>query len=323
MPKQIYITRQIPQNGIELLKQKGYEITMSDKRRPLTQIELIKALSKKSYDAVLSLLTDKIDAKVFDAAPSVKIFANFAIGFDNFDVNEAKKRGIFLTNTPGGGAETVSEHTFAFILALSRRITEGNDYVKKGNYTGWDPMLLPGTNLKGKTLGIIGTGRIGCEVVRIAVHGFGMKALYYDVVRNEKMENECAAKHSATVDEVLTQSDVISIHVPLLPSTHHLINAEKLAKMKPTAFLVNTSRGPVIDEAALAHALNAGQLTGAALDVFEFEPKVTKALIKHPRVILTPHIASSTDESRADMAKLSAENIIAVLETGKPVNPVY
>jgi glyoxylate reductase len=321
--KKIFVTRKILDKGIDMLRAKGYEVDVSTKDRPLEQKEIIKALSKKPYDAVLSLLTDKIDAKVFDAAPTVKIFANYAIGFNNFDVAEAKKRGIMLTNTPGGGADRVAEHTWALILGLTCRAVEGDLYIKKGKYNGWDPMLLHGTKVAGKTLGIIGTGRIGADVAHKAKNGFGMNVVYYDVVRNEKLEQETGAMFYSTVDEVLKIADVVSLHVPLLDSTHHLINEARLRMMKPTAYLINTARGPIVDENALVYALQKGVIRGAGLDVFEFEPKLVRGLTKLPNVILTPHIASATEEARLDMAELSASNIIEFLETGKAKNPVY
>jgi glyoxylate reductase len=321
--KKVFVTRKILDKGIDMLRAKGYEVDVSSKDRPLEQKEIIKALSKKPYDAVLSLLTDKIDAKVFDAAPTVKIFANYAIGFNNFDVAEAKKRGIMLTNTPGGGADRVAEHTWALILGLTCRAVEGDLYIKKGKYNGWDPMLLHGTKVAGKTLGIIGTGRIGADVAHKAKNGFGMNVVYYDVVRNEKLEQETGATFYSTVDEVLKIADVVSLHVPLLDSTRHLINEARLRMMKPTAYLINTARGPIVDEAALVYALQKGIIRGAGLDVFEFEPKLVRGLTKLPNVILTPHIASATEEARLDMAELSASNIIEFLETGKAKNPVY
>lgn len=321
--KKVFVTRKILDKGIDMLRAKGYEVDVSSKDRPLEQKEIIKALSKKPYDAVLSLLTDKIDAKVFDAAPTVKIFANYAIGFNNFDVAEAKKRGIMLTNTPGGGADRVAEHTWALILGLTCRAVEGDLYIKKGKYNGWDPMLLHGTKVAGKTLGIIGTGRIGADVAHKAKNGFGMNVVYYDVVRNEKLEQETGAKFYSTVDEVLKIADVVSLHVPLLDSTRHLINEARLRMMKPTAYFINTARGPIVDEVALVYALQKGIIRGAGLDVFEFEPKLVRGLTKLPNVILTPHIASATEEARLDMAELSASNIIEFLETGKAKNPVY
>lgn len=319
----VYITRQIPELGIKMLTDKGYEVDVNPKDRPLSKKELIKALSKKQYDAVLTLLTDTIDAEVMDAAPTVKIYANFAIGFNNFNVEEAKKRKIYLTNTPGGGADRVAEHAWALILALTCRVVEGDSYMRNGEYNGWDPMLLHGTKLAGKTLGILGSGRIGADVAHRGKNGFGMNIAYYDIKRNEQLEKDFGATFYATVDEVLKVSDVVSIHVPLLDSTHHLINADRLKMMKNSAYLINTSRGPVVDENALVEALKNGTIRGAGLDVFEFEPEMARGLAKLPNVVMTPHIASGTEEARHDMAVLSATNIINTLEGKVPPNMVY
>ncbi|MDB5259080.1 MAG: hypothetical protein JWO73_288 [Candidatus Taylorbacteria bacterium] len=325
--KKIFVTHVIPEIGLKMLRDKGYEVAVSDAVN-LEQKHLIKALKKDKYDAVLSLLTDKIDASVFDASPTAKIFANYAVGFNNFDVAEAKKRGIALTNTPGGGTERVAEHVWALILAMSCRIVEGDSYIRSNKYKGWDPMLLHGVKLAGMTLGIIGSGAIGGDVARKG-KGFGMNIIYFDVKRNEKIEAETGATFYPSVDDVVKAADVVSIHVPLLDSTHHLIDARRLSMMKPSAYLVNTSRGPVVDEVALVEALKKGiasggkeGIRGAGLDVFEFEPKLAKGLAKLPNVVFTPHIASASDESRADMAIKAATNIIEFLETGTPRNPV-
>jgi len=320
--KRIYITRQIPEVGIQMLRDKGYEVDVSPKDRPLSKRELMKALERREYDAVLSLLTDQIDEEVMAAAPTVKIFANYAIGFNNIHIEEAKKRGVYVSNTPGGGADRVAEHTWALILALSCRIVEGDTYMRRGKYSGWDPMLLHGTKLAGKTLGIIGSGRIGADVAHRGKNGFSMNVAYYDVVRNEQLEKDFGAIFYPAVEEVLKVSDVVSIHVPLLESTHHLINAGRLKLMKPTAYLINTSRGPVIDEKALVEALENGIIRGAGLDVFEFEPELTRGLTRLPNVVLTPHIASGTAEARHEMAVIAASNIIDVMEGGKPRNSV-
>ncbi|MFA6536134.1 MAG: D-glycerate dehydrogenase [Candidatus Paceibacterota bacterium] len=320
--KKVYVTRQIPEVGIKMLQDKGYEVDVSNKARPLSKKELIKALKKEPYDAVLSLLTDQIDREIFDAVPTAKIFANYAIGYNNIDVIEAKKRGIFVTNTPGGGADRVAEHAWALILALTCKIVEGDRYLRAGKYKGWDPMIFQGTKLAGKTLGIIGTGRIGADVAHRALHGFEMKVVYFDVKRNEDLEKQYGAIFKPTVEEVLREADIVSIHVPLLPSTTHLLNSARLAVMKKSAYLINTSRGPVVDEIALVEALRTGVIAGAGLDVFEFEPKLAKGLAKLPNVVLTPHIASATAEARHEMAVMSAQNVIAVLEGQVPPNQV-
>jgi glyoxylate reductase len=202
------------------------------------------------------------------------------------------------------------------------RLVEADTFVRAGKYKGWDPMIFIGDTLRGKTVAIIGTGRIGEQVARKLHAGFGAKILYYDVRRNEKIESDCNAQFVNSVDEALSQADAVSIHVPLLPSTHHLINAENLKKMKKTAYLINTSRGPVIDEAALVKALAEGTIRGAGLDVYEFEPKLAKGLAKLPNTILSPHIASAQMGAREEMSLVVAENVIDFLEGKTPRNKV-
>jgi len=319
--KKVFVTREIPDTGITMLRDKGYEVTISEKNEVLSKEELVARLSKTSYDAVLCLLTDMIDGEVFDAAPQAKIFANYAVGFNNVNLDDAKRRGVVVTNTPGVLTDSVAEHTFALIMALTSRIVEGDQFIRAGHYVGWDPLLLLGTDLKGKTLGIVGLGRIGA---RVAYHarGFDMHVVYYDVARNAEFEKSHGAEFRANLEDVLKESDVISIHVPLMDSTHHLINKERLAIMKKTAYIVNTSRGPVIDEGALVEALKNGVIRGAGLDVFEFEPKLALGLKDLPNVVLTPHIASATDFARSEMSRIAAENVIAFLEGKIPPNAV-
>ncbi len=316
--KKVFVTRRIPESGLEMLRLKGFEVDVSEKDGVLTKEELVAALSAKSYDAVLCLLTDHIDADVFDATPSAKIFANYAVGFDNIDLPEAKKRGVTITNTPDVLTETVAEHTMALILSITSRIAEGDRFVRAGKYIGWAPLLLLGTDLKGKTLGILGAGRIGARVGHHATFGFDMRVIYYDVKRNEIFEKELNAEFRATVEEVLRDADVVSVHVPLLPSTRHLVNRERLALMKKTAYLVNSSRGPIIDEEALVSALKGGTIRGAALDVFENEPKLSPGLAELENVVITPHIASATEDTRAKMADIAAANIAEFLEGRVP-----
>lgn len=316
----IFVTRRIPEIGLQMLRDAGHSINVSLKNRPLTTRELSRALRKGAYDGVLSLLTDTIDAEVMDAAPSVKIFANYAIGFNNFDVAAAKARSVALTNTPGGGAERVAEHAWGLMLALSCRIVEGDAFVRKGKYRGWDPLIFHGTALAGKTLGIIGTGRIGADVAHRAVNGFMMKVAYYDIVRNEKLEKEYHAVFYPSADEVLAVADIVSLHTPLTPETRHLIDGRRLGLMKKSAYLVNTARGPIVDEAALVEALRRGMIAGAGLDVFEREPRLARGLAKLPNVVLTPHIASATKEARIEMARLAAGNLVAFFEGRTPPN---
>lgn len=318
----VYLTRKIPEAGIKMLEDKGYEVDISPKDGVLTKDELLTALKKKEYNTVLCLLTDAIDAEVFDAVPSAKIFANYAVGYNNIDVEAAKKRGVTITNTPGVLTDTVAEHTFSLMLSLMNRITEADRFVRAGKYEGWAPELLLGNDVSGKTLGILGAGRIGSRVAYHAKHGFNMRIIYYDVKRNEAFEKDYDAGYRENKDDLLKEADVVSIHVPLLDSTRHFINKERLSIMKPTAYLINTSRGPVIDEKALVEALKNRIIKGAALDVFENEPELAPGLIDLENVVLTPHIASATEETRSKMAELAALNIVAFFEGKTPPNKV-
>jgi len=324
----IYVTRMIPESGIKKLKDKGYEVDINSEDKVLSKKELIKALQKKQYNAVLCLLTDTIDKEIFDAVPTAKIFANYAVGYNNIDVKTAQEKGIIITNTPGVLTETVAEHTFALMLSISHRVSEADRFTRAGKYKGWEPMLFLGSDLSHKTLGIVGLGRIGSRVAYHGVKGFDMKVVYYDVNRNEEFEKEFTStgsaqvKYCSNVDDVLKEADYVSIHVPLLDSTKHLINKERLTMMKPTAYLINTSRGPIVDEEALVEALKNKIIKGAALDVFENEPELAKGLAKLDNVILTPHIASATEETRSKMSDMAADNIIAALENQIPPNLV-
>lgn len=318
----IYVTRKIPDIGLSMLREKRFELDISPKDRPLSKRELVKALKKKPYNGVLCLLTDTIDAEIFDAAPSAKIFANYAVGFNNIALPEAKKRGITITNTSGALTEAVAEHTIALMLSLVRRIPESDWFIRKGKFKGWGPELFLGEELSGKTLGILGAGRIGSRVAEIASQGLKMSVIYYDIKRSKEFEKATGAAFRATPEEVLKEANVVSIHVPLLPATTHLINAARLRLMKKTMYLINTSRGAVIDEAALVDALRAGVIRGAALDVFENEPKLAKGLTTLPNVVLTPHTASATKSARDGMAKLAALNLIAFFEKRTPPNAV-
>ncbi len=320
----IFITRKIPSRGIEMLSAKGHTVALNPEDRALTREELISSFKADCYDAVLSMLTDTIDAEVLDAAKSsgVRIFANYAVGFDNIDVKAATERGIMVTNTPDVLTETVAEHTFALMLAISHRIPESDRFSRAGKFKGWAPELLLGTDVSGKTLGVIGLGRIGQRVAHHAVKGFDMRAIYFDVKRNENFEKEFGAEYRANVDDVFREADFVSLHVPLTPSTLHLVNAERLRLMKPAAYLINTSRGPIVDEAALRDALKAGVIKGAGIDVWEHEPELTPGLAELENIILTPHTASATEETRQKMGELAAKNIIEALEGRQPPNAV-
>jgi len=319
----IFITRPIPKIGIDMLKVKKYDVVVNEKaeNRAATREEMTNGA--KGADAILSVLTDKIDAEVMDAgAPTLKIIANYAVGFDNIDLEAAKQRKIMVSNTPGVLTNTVAEHTFALMLSIAHRISEADRFSKEGKYHAWGPSMLLGTDLSGKTLGIVGLGRIGSRVAMHAVKGFEMSVLYNDPKPNPDFEKEFGAKFVEKIDELLPLCDFVSIHVPLLDSTKHLINQARLRIMKRSAYLINTSRGPIVDEKALAAALAKGVIRGAALDVFEFEPDMVPELKELDNVILTPHIASATEETRNKMAEMAAENIIEALEGRVPPNLV-
>jgi len=315
MPK-VFITRQIPEAGINLLTAKGFEVEVASQDGAIDRAELLKSV--KGVDAILSLLTDKVDGELLDAAGSqLKIVANYAVGYDNIDLAAAKERGVLISNTPEVLSETVAEHTFALLLAIAHRVVESDTFMRGGKYKGWGPMMLLGRDMSHKTLGVVGLGRIGSLVVKHAVKGFDMQVLYYDVKPNPAFEAEYGAKY-VQLPELLSNADFVSIHVPLLPTTKHLIGATELAAMKNSAYLVNTSRGPIVDETALVAALKDNVIAGAAIDVFENEPKMAPGLAELDNVIITPHIASATVETRDKMAQLAAENIIAALEGNTP-----
>jgi len=317
----VFVTRPIPEAGIKMLRDKGYEVAINEAARDRAATAEELSAGTRGADAVLSVLSDKITAEVMDAGlPTLKVIANFAVGFDNIDIGAAKQRNIMVTNTPGVLTETVAEHTFALLMAIACRIPEADKFARAGKYTVWGPGLFLGTDLSRKTLGIVGLGRIGSRVALHAAKGFEMKILYSDPKPSPDFEKEFGAVYVANIDELLPQCDFVSLHVPLLESTRHLINEERLKKMKSSAYLINTSRGPVIDEKALAVALKNGVIRGAAIDVFEFEPEIVPELKELDNIVLTPHIASASTETRSKMSELAATNVIEALEGREPPN---
>lgn len=318
----IFVTRKIPEVGLRWMREGGHEVVVSEKDGVLTPEELREALAARPYDGVVSLLTDTIDTSLLEVAPNVKIFANYAVGYNNIDVKGLREAGVVVTNTPGVLTDTVAEFTVSLVLALAKRIPEGDRFTRAGRYEGWAPELLLGSDLAGKTLGIIGAGRIGSGVAKRLANGFGMRVIYQDITRSEALEAEVACEYRESVDDLLREADVVSIHVPLLPQTQHLINTERLAMMKPSAYLVNTSRGPVVDEDALVKALKERTIRGAALDVFENEPSLAKGLARLDNVILTPHIASASEETRGKMSELVGFNINEFFLGHMPPNEV-
>ncbi|KKU49937.1 MAG: hypothetical protein A3A28_01455 [Candidatus Sungbacteria bacterium RIFCSPLOWO2_01_FULL_47_32] len=317
----IFITRKIPNKGIDMLRGKGWEVVVSPHDRVLTKDELISM--GRGADAVLAQLTDKIDGSVVDGwGGTVKIVANYAVGYDNLKTAEIAGKGVLMSNTPDVLTETVAEHAIALLLSIAHRIVESDKFSRAGKFHGWEPELLLGSDMSHKMLGIVGLGRIGSRVAYHAAKGFDMNILYYDVRRNEAFEKEMGAQFRENAVDVFKEADFISIHVPLLDSTRHMVNAELLKTMKQTAYLVNTSRGPIVDEVALRDALKVGIIKGAAIDVWEAEPNLTPGLTDLDNIIITPHIASATEETRQKMGELAAKNIIEVLEGRAPVTPI-
>lgn len=308
----VLVTRRIPEEGLALLAP-DCDIELNPHDRPMTRPELLASAADK--DGVLCLLTDKIDAEFFDAAPKVKGLANYAVGFDNLDVAEATKRRVPLSNTPDVLTDATADMAWALLFAVARRVVESDAVMRSGKWPGWGPLQFIGGDITGATLGIVGAGRIGAAMAAKS-KGFGMTVLYTDARRNEAFEKEVGARF-VTFDELLGQSDYVSVHVPLLPATRHLFNDEVFGKMKRTAYLINTARGPVLDEAALVRALKGGLIAGAGLDVYEREPAMTEGLAALPNVVLTPHTASATVASRRGMAVKAATNLLAMLRGQK------
>ena len=313
----IFVTRKIPEPGLELLR-KYHKIEVNPEDKVLSKQKIIKGL--KGKDGLLCLLTDIIDKEIIESEPNLKIIANYAVGYNNIDVKTATKHKIPVTNTPDVLTDTTSEMAWALLFSVARRIVEADKFTRQGKFKGWAPMLMYGQDVTKKTLGVIGTGRIGTAFA-LKSKGFKMNVLYYDQVRNRQLEEELSAK-KVELGRLLKESDFISLHLPFLPITHHLIGEKQLKMMKKTAILINTSRGPIIDEQALVKALKNNWIFGAGLDVYENEPKINKELLKLDKVVLQPHSASATTETRTKMAIMAAENMIKGLKGKIPFNCV-
>jgi glyoxylate reductase len=318
MPKSVFISNVLPAEAVALIPR---EITVefNDSDQPLAKSELIRRL--KGKDALICHIISAIDDEVLAAAPELKVVSNVAVGFNNIDVAAARKRGIVVTNTPDVLTETTADFAWALLMAAARRVIEADHFARSGEWTRWQWDLLWGNDVFGKTLGILGFGRIGRAVARRAL-GFGMRVLYHDTVRAEAAaERELKATYTEP-EALLRESDFVSLHTLLIPETRHLINERTLRLMKKTAILVNAARGPIVDEAALAKALAEGWIAGAGLDVFEEEPKIHPGLLSLKNVVLAPHIASASLDTRMAMATLAVRNCLAVLD-GKPaITPV-
>ena len=316
MPEKVLVTREIPEAGLELLE--GLDVTVLSELPP-GRDELLEAA--RGVDGVLSTLTEQIDAGFMDAAGDrLKVIANMAVGYDNVDLEAANERGIVVTNTPEVLNETTADTAFMLMLAAARRLGEGERIVRSGRWEAWGPKLLTGPDVWGKRLGILGFGRIGQAVARRA-KGFGMEIFYWGRSRKEEAEEELGARY-LELDELLETCDFFSVHTPLTEETTHLVSAEEFENMRTEAVLVNTSRGPVVDEAALADALAEGRIFAAGLDVYEEEPKVHPKLLELENVVLAPHIGSASIETRNKMAATASEDLRVVLRGEQPKNPV-
>lgn len=308
----IHVTRKIPRRALDRLLATGWDIFVGPEEIP-SRSRLLWGVG--GAVGLLTLLTERIDREVMDRCPDLRVISQCATGVDNIDLAEATRRGVVVCNTPGVLTETCADFTWALMLALSRRLLEGDRLLRAGQFGGWGPLMLLGQDLHGATLGLLGMGQIARAVARRA-QGFGMKVLYWSRSPQEGFER------CQDLAQLLAQADVVSVHLPLSSETRHLLDADRLAQMKPGALLINTSRGPVVDEQALAQALQRGHLGGAALDVFEEEPQVHPELLESPNTLLTPHIASASQATRERMAMLAVDNLIAVLGDQPPLHQV-
>jgi len=316
----VYVTRRIAQEALDMIAQNAEMELWDEELPPPYEVILEKA---PNIDGLLSLLTDKIDANLMKSAPKLKAISNMAVGYDNIDIPEATSHGIVVGYTPGVLTETTADFAFALLMAAARRIVEADTYTRKGQWKTWEPMVLLGQDIHRATLGLVGLGRIGMEIAKRA-KGFNMKVIYYDELRrSQEEERQLGVEYVPELSALLSQSDFVSLHVPLSPKTRHLISAAEFALMKTTAILVNTSRGPVVDQKALYEALKSHQILAAAIDVSEVEPiSPDDPLLTLDNIIIAPHIASASVATRTKMATMAAENLLAGLRGQIPPNCV-
>lgn len=318
MTDEVFITRPLPEPGVALLEAAGLPTRVTPHDRPITTAELLEGVASAS--ALLCMLTDRVDAQLLDRAPALRIIANFAVGFDNIDVTEARRRGIEVTTTPDVLTEATADLTWALLLAAARQLGAGERMVRSGLWHGWGPAQLLGQPVAGRVLGIVGMGAIGQAVARRA-HGFGMPICYFNRRRVDPSVEASLGARYVPLEELLEVSDVVSLHAPRNAESHHLIDAAALARMKPTAILINTGRGTLIDEAALVDALREGVIAAAGLDVFEREPELAPGLVDLDNVVLAPHLGSASVDARGAMVRLCSENIIEVLGGRPAITP--
>ena len=313
----VFVTRKIPDAGIQLLK-KHCTVEISPHNRTLTKKELQNGIKNK--DGLLCLLNDKIDNEILTTEPRLKAIANYAVGYDNIDIKAASKRGIPICNTPGVLTDTTAELAWALVFSVSRRTIEADTFTRKRKFKGWEPLLMLGQDVTKKTLGLIGAGRIGTAMA-LKSQGFQMNVLYYDSQPNTVLESTLNAK-KVPLETLLKNSDIISIHLPLNKQTHHLITERELQTMKDTAIIINTARGPIIDEQSLIKALKEKWIFGAGLDVYEHEPTIHPELLEQDNVVVLPHIGSATYDTRSQMAIMAAQNLLEGMQGKQPINCV-
>ncbi|MGB8956147.1 MAG: D-glycerate dehydrogenase [Tumebacillaceae bacterium] len=320
MKPRVLVTRALPEAGLVRLHERCDVTIFSDQRQP-TRDELFELLPQ--YDALLCSLVDPIDRELMAALPGLCAISNYAVGYNNIDISAATEFGIPVTNTPGVLTRATADMAFSLLLAVTRRIVEADAFVRSGQWSGWEPQFMLGMELGGKTIGIVGAGRIGLAIAKRA-RAFEMNVLYCNRNRlDEELEREYGLTY-VDLDTLIAESDVINLSLPYSPESHHLINAARFQQMKKTAYLINTARGPIVDEAALVDALQNGEIAGAGLDVFEAEPQVHPDLLELPNVVLAPHLGSATLETRTQMGILAADNLLLVLADEHPrslVNP--
>lgn len=315
----VLITRRVPPPAVELLTHAGLKVDLVEQDDPPPRASLLRRVP--GLAGLVTMLSERVDGELLDAAgPTLRVVANFAVGFDNIDLDACRQRGVRVTNTPGVLTDATADLTWALILAAARRVVEGDRRMRSGTWTGWAPLQLLGLQLREATLGLVGAGRIGTAVGLRSV-GFGMNVVYADERPSAELEQRVRARR-IDLRQVIATADVLSLHVPLTPQTRHLIGADQLATMKPTAILINTARGPIVDEAAMVAALRDRKIAAAGFDVYENEPRLAPGLAELPNVVLLPHLGSAATATRQRMSQMVAENVIAVLAGRDPPNPV-
>lgn len=318
MKPKIFLTRQLPPEPMQSLAERC-DLTWNREDRVLTRSEI--AIASREVDGLLCLITDSIDADFLSGCSNLKVVSNYAVGFNNIDVDAATTRGIVVTNTPGVLTESTADMAFALLMATARRIVEGDQFVRQGKWEGWGPLQFLGQDVAGSTLGLIGFGRIGKAMARRA-QGFSMPVLYWNRTRLSPSEERELDVAYAEMDEVLEKSDFLSLHVALTDQTRHLIGRAEIEKMKTTASIINTARGPVIDESALVETIRSGRIAGAGLDVYEQEPKLAGGLAELPSVVIAPHLGSATHATRTKMGMMAVDDCLAGCAGQRPINLV-